>query len=249
MRIEILGVPIDAVTRTEARLKAEKLLQEPGGHLITTPNPEMLVLADKLPPFKSALQQAALAIPDGVGLLYVARKMGTRIPERVAGSDFMLDVAEIASNKRASVYLLGGEKAEVWNEAAAELRRRLPDIRIVGAESGGMIGRNGDGTWEMDSDLLDRIRVAGPDILFVAFGHGKQEMWIVDHLKDLPSVRLAMGIGGTFDFLAGRVKRAPVFLRKAGLEWLWRLVIEPWRIGRIWTAVVVFPRLALRSKN
>jgi N-acetylglucosaminyldiphosphoundecaprenol N-acetyl-beta-D-mannosaminyltransferase len=249
MRIEILGVPIDVVTRTEARLKAEKLLQDGHGHLITTPNPEMLVLAAKVPEFKAALRQADLAIPDGVGLLVVARMNGTRFPERVTGSDFMLDIAELAANKKASLYLLGGEKPEVWNEAAAELRRRFPDIRVVGAESGGTVRRNADGTWQTDAGTLERIRAANPDILFVAFGHGKQEMWIVDHLKDLPSIRLAMGIGGAFDFLAGRVKRAPMFMQNAGLEWLWRLMREPRRIGRIWTAVIVFPWLALRRKN
>jgi N-acetylglucosaminyldiphosphoundecaprenol N-acetyl-beta-D-mannosaminyltransferase len=122
------------------------------------------------------------------------------------------------------------------------MKRKHPELIVAGAESGGRLP-------EMDQSVMARIRESLPDILFVAFGHGKQEKWIAAALPSLPAVRVAMGVGGAFDFIAGRVKRAPKLMRLAGLEWLWRLIREPWRIRRIWTAVVVFPWLVLRSKR
>ncbi len=249
MRIEILGVPVDAMTKVEASMKVANMLAERRGHFLTTPNPEMLVLASKDPVFRDTLRKSDLALPDGFGLLLAARIRGQRIPERVSGTDFAEELAGLAEHKDLSVYLLGGGKKDVAERAAAVLRKKYQGLNVVGAESGGQISRNADGSWQMDQGLIGRIRKAEPAMLLVAFGHGKQEMWIADHLAALPSVRVAIGIGGAFDFIAGDVRRAPRFLRKIGLEWLWRLVQQPSRLGRIWTAVAVFPWLALREKN
>ncbi len=255
MRIEILGVPVDAITKVEALMKAQNMLAERRGHFLTTPNPEMLVLATREPRFKEVLRKADLAIPDGIGLLYAARLHGKRIPERVSGADFLDELAALALQKGLPVFLLGGGqstlagKQDVAKRAADILREKYPGLEVVGAESGGQVSLSADGTWQMDPALLDRIRAASPAMLFVAFGHGKQETWIADHLAALPSVRLAIGIGGAFDFIAGEVRRAPLMMRRLGLEWLWRLVRQPSRFGRIWTAVAVFPWLALRDKN
>ena len=112
--------------------------------------------------------------------------------------------------------------------------------------SGGRVSRGDGGRWETSRDAIAEIRRTRPEILFVAFGHGKQEEWIVQHLRDMPFVRVAMGIGGSFDFIAGRANRAPRFLRNAGLEWLWRLFTQPWRLRRIADAVFVFPWLVFR---
>jgi N-acetylglucosaminyldiphosphoundecaprenol N-acetyl-beta-D-mannosaminyltransferase len=248
MRIELMGVPIDAVTREEAVQKVRAMLNEPRGHLLTTPNPEMLVRADRDAPFKEALRSADLAIPDGFGLLLVGRLKGWRIPERIPGSEFVDDVAAEAVRRDAGVYLLGG-RGDVAEKAANALRMRHSGLRIVGAESGGALKKDADGAFDTEKAVLQRISSAGPEILLVAFGHGAQELWIRRHLADLPTVRLAMGVGGTFDFLAGTATRAPKFLRNIGMEWLWRLITEPWRIRRIWTAVAVFPWLALRRKR
>lgn len=224
------------------------MLEEPHGHLVTTPNPEMLVRASKDTEFMEALRSADLAIPDGFGLLLVGRIKGLRIPERIPGSEFVDDIAAVAAARGVSVYLLGG-RGDVAEKAANALRMRHPGLRIAGADGGGELKTGADGALDTETAVFQRILTARPEILLVAFGHGAQELWIRRHLADLPSVRLAMGVGGTFDFLAGTAKRAPKFLRKTGLEWLWRLIVEPWRFGRIWTAVAVFPWLALRRKR
>jgi N-acetylglucosaminyldiphosphoundecaprenol N-acetyl-beta-D-mannosaminyltransferase len=248
MRIQIMGVPIDGLTRREAGQRVRTMLGEGRGHLVTTPNPEMLVLADRDARFRDALRGADLAIPDGVGLLYVARLKGTRLPERISGADFTDDIAAIAEEQGAAVYLLGGREG-VAKRAAAALRKAHPALKVVGAESGGTVHADDAGDPCIDSAIMDAIKAAAPQVLFVAFGHGAQEKWITSAMKALPSIRLAMGVGGTFDFLSGDVPRAPSVLRKAGLEWLWRLLRQPWRLRRIWTAVAVFPYLALRRKD
>lgn len=248
MRVNILGVPIDAVRREEALARAERFLEEPRGHFVVTPNPEMLVAAQKDADFRRVLSLADLAIPDGQGLLFVSRLRGTPLPERVTGTDFLDDIAAMAAKMGKTVFLLGGE-GDTSRVAADALKKRHPGLKVVGTLSGGTVGRDAAGAITLDPGTDDAIRSASPDILFVALGHGKQEEWITRHLPSLPSVRLAMGVGGAFDFVAGRVVRAPQWLRGAGLEWLWRLIIQPHRIGRIWTAVVVFPWLALTEKR
>ncbi len=248
MRVNILGVPIDAVRREEALARAERFLEEPRGHFIATPNPEMLVAARRDGGFRRVLCLADLAIPDGYGLLLVSRLLGIPLPERVTGTDFLDDIASLAAKKGKTLFLLGGEGG-TSRAAADALEKRHPGLKVVGTLSGGQVGRDAAGALQLDQGTDDAIRAAAPDILFVALGHGKQEEWITRHLPTLPSVRIAMGVGGAFDFVAGRVRRAPRWLRRLGLEWLWRLAIQPQRIGRIWTAVVVFPWLALTAKR
>lgn len=244
----MLGVPIDGVTREEAGARVETLLDEPRHHLVTTPNPEMLVLASRDAAFRDALHLADLAVPDGIGLVYVARLKGMRLPERVTGTDLMDDIAGIAAKRGLSAYLLGG-RDDAAEDAAKMLLRRHRGLRIVGSEDGGQVSFSDDGTPVVDPVVEARILEAAPDILFVAFGHGVQERWITAHAASFPSVRLAMGVGGAFDFLAERVPRAPALLRNAGLEWLWRFGVQPWRFKRIWTAVAVFPYLALTERR
>lgn len=248
MRIELMGVPIDGVTREEAVARVGVLLDEPREHLVTTPNPEMLVAASKDAEFREALGRADLAIPDGIGLLYVARLKGARLPERITGTDFIEDIAALAAKRGLGIYLLGG-RGDAAQDAAKALLKRHRGLKIVGAESGGEVRNADDGAPAVDAAVEERIREASPAILLVAFGHGVQERWITSRAASFPSVRIAMGVGGAFDFLAGDVARAPGFLRKAGLEWLWRLIVQPWRLQRIWTAVAVFPYLALRRKH
>lgn len=248
MRIVMLGVPIDAVTRSEALERIKGFLEGSVGCMVTTPNPEMLVQARRNSRFRRVLQRADLAVPDGVGLVFMSRFQDVRIPERVTGTDLVDDVCAQAARAGKKVFFLGGERGEAKG-AADVLRERYPSLEVVGAVSGGYVARNEKGILECGEDVLRELRDACPDILFVAFGHGKQEEWILQNLPAMPSVRVAMGIGGAFNFISGRVRRAPKLVRKAGLEWLWRLMREPGRIMRILRAVIVFPFLALTEKR
>ena len=247
MRIRLLGVPIDALRRDEA-LDRVRIFFDGGSHLIATPNPEMLVMAHKDAGFREALGSADLALADGFGLVLMARLRGQRIPERITGVDFLTDIAGLCAAREKRVFLLGAGEG-VARAAAEALGKRFPALIIAGAASGGTLRQDNEGVYHIDDKTMGDLKVASPDVLFVAFGHGKQELWITQHLPELPSVRVAMGVGGAFDFIAGKIVRAPKAMRAVGLEWLWRLIREPRRLGRIWTAVAVFPWLVLREKR
>lgn len=246
---EILGVKIDNITRKEAIARVEQMLKNGGQHIITTPNPEMLVDARKDQEFREALNRADLALPDGFGLMLAAHFLSTPLKERICGSDFVWDIFALAAENGYSVYFLGGKEG-VAQAAAEGLRIKDKGLRIVGVDSGPqLIFKDSPLTQRTVLKNIQRIKDACPDIILVAFGHNKQEKWIARHLGELPSVKIAMGVGGVFDFISGRVRRAPRFMRKIGLEWLWRLGREPRRISRIWRAVVVFICLILREKR
>jgi N-acetylglucosaminyldiphosphoundecaprenol N-acetyl-beta-D-mannosaminyltransferase len=246
-KVEILGVPIDSVTTDEALEAIANFMNGTGGKKVFTPNPEMLVLARKDKRFREALNNADLAIPDGIGLLWVARLWGKSLKARVTGTDTMIGTCALAEEYGKSVFLLGG-KPGVAEKAADKLRARYPNLRIAGTLSGGDISFDDDGVPMLEFGTENVIAKAEPDILFVAFGHGKQEKWIDAHLAGFKSVKVAMGIGGAFDFISGEAKRAPEWVRHIGLEWLWRLILQPWRIRRILTATVVFPLYALGER-
>ena len=244
-RLTVAGVPVDPVTMQEAETLAEGFLTA-GQHFVVTPNPEMAVMAERDPGFRRILESSDLAIADGFGLRVAACIEGKRVPATVTGAEFTLRLAYLAEQKGCSVFLLGAGRGVAW-EAAKNLHLNFPSLHIAGAEQGGKI-RWIAGGWEEDPALVERIAAVKPDLLLVALGHGKQERWIRDHLPKLPSVKLAMGIGGTLDFLAGRVWRAPRTIRRMHLEWLWRLIIEPWRFFRIFEATVVFLWMVLKKR-
>lgn len=182
--------------------------------------------------------------------MLAARLLRIPLQERIAGSDFVWEIAALAAHEGYSMYLLGAGEG-VAERAAEELRRfsrssdpATSELRIVGAEAGPSFSHS-ERSEESHTNVCKKILEAKPDVLLVALGHGKQEKWIAAHLHELPSVKIAMGVGGAFDFIAGRVRRAPRLLRALGLEWLWRLILQPWRIVRIYRAVIVFPLLLL----
>lgn len=249
MRHSLLRVHIDGITKADALRRLGSMLGEQRGHMVTTPNPEMLVAASKDGHFRNALNTADLALPDGFGLLLVGLLKGMRIPERITGTDVVDDLCRLAAEQGRSVFFLGGEASQVAERAAAVLAARHPGLKVAGAVSGCRVFWHDEATPVIEGDALVRLKSAAPDILFVAFGHRKQELWIRNSLSSLPSVRIAIGVGGAFDFIAGDVKRAPIVMRRLGLEWLWRLAIEPRkRLMRIWNAVFVFPYLAFFAK-
>ena len=237
---KILGVRVDNIDIEDALKKAKEFLYDGTAHTIYTPNPEMLVSAKKSAQYAAVLNNGSLNICDGRGIELLGR-----IKHRIPGVDFMQKLCEIAGQEHKSIYLLGGGP-DIAKQAAQQLKSILPTLNIVGYSEGPQITQDGAGDSEQAiADILD----AQPDILFVAFGHEKQEYWIDSHLPDIPSVKIAMGVGGSFDFLSGHIQRAPLWMRRVGLEWLYRLYKEPRRIRRIYTAVVLFPLLFLFSKR
>lgn len=212
------------------------MLADGAQHHVLTPNPEMLVAAQRNTDFRVVLQHSSLNVPDGFGLILASRFLGTPLPERVSGVDLLMKLCEDID---VPIFLLGAG-AGVAERAASALCAKNPSLRIVGIYAGSPSSFD-------EEEILARINASGAQMLFVAYGAPLQDLWIVRNLKRIPTVNVAMGVGGAFDFLAGLRSRAPRFLQRIGLEWLWRLAQEPKRIGRIFTAVIVFPLLVLRS--
>lgn len=229
----ILGVRVDTVDKSSALSKVADFLASGESHMIFTPNPEMLVDAQKDSYFKEILNAGDLNLCDGRGIALVAKEALERIP----GVDFMMDICAQAEKEGSTVYLMGSGFRSVVQECKEKLLERFPNLRIVGIHPGPTIGQV---IAEENDAILDDIIMTAPEILFVALGHGKQEKWIYGFLPELPSVRVAMGVGGSFDFISGKAKRAPQIFRRLGLEWLYRLIREPRRIKRIWKATFVF---------
>lgn len=221
--VDILGVKISKVDYKSAIEIIERFLANGGKHQIVTPNPEFIVLAQSDSEFRQILNNADLAIPDGAGLR-IAGKLQT-----VTGTDLMLRLCGLAAKKGCSVFLLGGQDG-VAEKAAKRLKTMFANLNIVGTYEG---------------DLPEEVGAA--DFLFVAYGAPKQEKWVARNLPRIP-VKVAMGVGGAFDFIAGKRKRAPKILRRLGLEWFWRLIQEPQRLPRILKATIKFPLLVFRRK-
>src|SRR3989344_685836 len=278
MSTVVLGVRIDTFTKAETLKKVSEFLIGNGQHTIFTPNPEMLVKAQKDEYFKEVLNRGDLNLCDGFGL-WVAmileirywklkeKKIISNIKypisfDRVPGTDFMLDVCRMAAEQGKSVYLLGSGNERVVQKTAERLRERFPGLKIAGGDKGPNIQENKktikqENTEEIfnlqssifeglsvdkveNKKIVDVVNNSKAEILFVAFGMGKQEKWIVENLNKLPSVKIAMGVGGAFDYISGKVKRAPLLMRRLGLEWMYRLFKQPQRAGRIFNATVRF---------
>ena len=254
---EILGVKINSLSMVEALQKARDFLYSKKQNLIFTPNPEMLVDAQNDSYFKKVLNLSELNFCDGFGI----RLMSGGKVKRITGVDFVFKLCELAQVENKSVYLLGSGSREVLKQTAENLKKQFPNLRIVGFNPGPKVDflkvEDEQKIFcepEANDEAIHDIIMTAPDILLVAFGHNKQEKWIYENIKNLPSVRLAMGVGGSFDYIAGFnfkgeiTKRAPCFLRKIGLEWLYRLYKQPWRIGRIFKATAVFVSLVIYNK-
>jgi len=238
--MQILGVRIDEFTRQQTLQRVSEFLNSTKSHTIFTPNPEMLVDAQKDEYFKRVLNESDLNVCDGFGLSLVSGV------ERYPGVDLMQDICALAEKEGKSIYLLGSGSDEIVKKTATKLNKKYSNLKIVGHNKGPKIELRVTSyellvtNEEKNDEILHDIIMTAPDILFVAFGHGKQEKWINENLPHLPSVRVAMGVGGAFDFISGHIKRAPRLIRKIGLEWLYRLIQEPRRIGRIFKATVLF---------
>ncbi len=239
--ISILGVRVDAISRTAAREMAEAMLQNGFQHHIVTPNPEMILLAQKDAEFKRILNNSALALPDGAGICWAARKLGIEI-ERITGTDFLLDLAELAQKKSRKIALIGGE-AGIAEAAAKELQKRYAGLQVKGFNPGRIDENN------VPSELLNKLKNFASDMVMVALGAPGQEKFIAKLLPLVPSIKIAIGVGGALDYISGEKRRAPKWMRENSLEWLWRLIQEPRRLPRIWNAAVRFPLIFSKILN
>lgn len=219
-RVDFAGIKVDNISLIEAVTKVKEFLQSCGPKLIVTPNPEIIVAAQKDPELKNIINQASLRVPDGISMVVVSRILGTPLKERVAGIDLMLKILE-KHGQTSKIFLLGG-KPGIAKEAAQNLAIKFSGIKIVGTQHG---------YFQNNNEIINKIKAAKPDILFVGLGAGRQEKWINHHLAEL-DVKLSMVIGGSFDVISGRKKRAPKWVQALYIEWLYRLIKEPQRLIR-----------------
>lgn len=231
--IEIHGIGLEelALRLNDARQKAT---------WIVTTNSEILLEARRNPEYRDCLLSADIRMVDSFGLQIAGWVLGAR-PTRLPGVDCAEWLLAEADREHWKVALIGGEQ-DIGQRAVVEKQKKYPGIRFH-YEHGGGIDVRGQGDEEIFA-ALERIREFSPEIVLVAFGHPKQEMWISKNLQLFPDLKLIMGVGGTFDYWAGTVIRAPRWLQRLGLEWLWRLFHEPKRWRRIANAVIVFPMTA-----
>ncbi|BCA57130.1 Glycosyltransferase, WecB/TagA/CpsF family [Nitrospira sp. KM1] len=240
-RIEILGVPVDCLTMNQALEHVDSVLMSGTAHSVVAVNPEKVMKALDDKRLLERLGRASVLIPDGIGVVFAARILGLGRFERVPGSELMPKLCELAARKGYRTFLFGAA-VDVLASAVETLRQRYPGIIIAGSQHGFVADEDMPG-------LIERINSLEVDILFVALGSPKQEDWI-DRYLPLLRVRLCQGVGGTFDVIAGRVKRAPAAFRAAHLEWFYRLATNPQRIRRQ-TALpkFVFEVLKQRAKH
>jgi len=224
--IAILGVPFDNVTTTEAVSAIEQMVESRQPHYVVTANVDFLVQGQRDAGLRRILAEADMVLCDGTPLVWASGFLGNRLPERVAGADLVPVLLRIAAEKGYRVFFLGA-KPEVAEDAVTKLRQEHPSLVIAGYYSPPFKPLT-----ELDNDEIKRrIREARPDLLFVAFGCPKAEKWIAANYRDL-GVPVVAGVGATIDFLAGRVHRAPPWMQRGGMEWLFRLAQEPRRLWR-----------------
>ncbi len=224
--VSILDLPVSVITYDRWIEQIEAWIDAPSArlHHVCTINPEMIMIARRDPIFKFILHRAALTVPDGVGLLWAARQCGHTLPERVTGSDGVPRIAQAAARHGWRIFLLGAAPG-IAERAAAILIDRYPGLKIAGAYAGSP-------SPEQEDEIVARINATHADILFVAYGAPEQDKWIARNTPRL-NIKMAMGVGGSLDFVAGVIPRAPDAMRQVGLEWLYRLYLQPWRFKRM----------------
>jgi len=241
LHVRVLGVRVDVVTERELLdLVAGWVAEGPGRtpRQIATINPEFVMRARGNPAFAAVLEAADVATPDGVGVIWAARRRGVRIPERVGGSDVALPLARQCGLLGQRLFLLGAAEG-VADEAARRLRLQIPGLHVD--------AYCGSPDPEADADTVARVRAARPDIVLVAYGSPKQEFWIARN-KEAVGAAVSIGVGGAVDYLAGVQRRAPTLVRRFWLDWAFRLVTQP----RRWRRMLALPRFAwavLREKR
>ena len=217
-------------------------------HVVVTPNPEMLLIAREHAPYKETLAAADLAVPDGVGIQVAVLLRSRRWVRRYAGVDLGELLLELAHERRLPVLFLGGRNGNAIS-AAERLTKAHSNLRIYASADNVEVSESGEiPDPKEERRVRDGILQSKPAVIFVGLGAPKQEEWMLRHKNDFPSVRIMIGIGGAFDIWSGRLHRAPRLFRRLGLEWLWRLTLQPWRLLRVVRAVLLFPLLAVFNR-
>jgi N-acetylglucosaminyldiphosphoundecaprenol N-acetyl-beta-D-mannosaminyltransferase len=237
-RVDVLGVGFDRVPLAAAVERILRRVEAGERTFVITANPEFVMLARRDPPVAQIARQADLVVADGSGVVAASRLLGDPLP-RVPGRLLVDALVPHLAQRRTPIFFLGAAPG-VAERAAAELRRRAPGLVVAGVHAGSADA-------EHDAESVERVRGTTAQVLLVAYGMPRQEQWISRNLPALPSVRLAIGVGGVFDQLAGVQKVPPAVLHAIGLEWLWRLVREPsrWRRQRV---LPLFALLVLRKR-
>ncbi len=235
----LLGVRVDRITQRQAIEQIDQIVVQHKESPITLPcqqvvtvNTEFVMMAQYDTVFRNIINHAALVVADGIGIVWGTRYIGKPTPERVTGTDTLVELAKLCAHKGYRLYLLGAAPG-VAEEAATRLQEIAPRLKIAGTYAGSPVPAEED-------EIIGHVRASRADVLCVAYGAPAQEIWIARNLSRLP-VAVAMGVGGAYDFLSGRQLRAPRVIQRLGLEWLYRLYREPWR----WRRMLAIPRFML----
>ncbi|WP_083378115.1 WecB/TagA/CpsF family glycosyltransferase [Acidaminococcus timonensis] len=231
--MDILGVPVTPFSMDEA---TAWLMERVAQHVTTqvvTANAEIIMMAQEMPAYRALLEHTDLILADGAGTVWAGRKLGYQVPERVAGFDLFLRLLACGAGRGTRFFLFGAAPGVA--EAAKEKAEALyPGVKIVGT-------RNGYFEQKDEPEIIRQINESGADVLFAALGAPKQEFWLQEH-RDQLKPALRMGLGGSFDVLAGKMERAPKWMQEASLEWLFRLYKQPSRLGRM----MALPRFVVK---
>lgn len=231
--VSIMGIPVCKWGMKDTVKYLTEVVNSDKPHQVITANPIMVMAAMEDPSYKQMMQKAELIVPDGTGVVWAAQKVGQPVAERVAGFDLLHELMKEGERHHWKVYLLG-TTSEVIQEAARRLTLQYPGTEIVGF-------RDGYFGPDQDQEVIDAIKAVSPHLLFVARGADTQEPWIGKYKQTL-GVPVMMGVGGSFDIISGKTKRAPITFQKLRLEWLYRLLSEPTRFRRM----LALPKFVVR---
>ena len=224
-RVDILGIPVDKITEKESLERIIDFINEKKFHLIVTINSENATKALENKIFLDVIKNADLVIPDGIGIIFASKILGNKLPERIPGIDLSYKLLEISNEKGYKIVLIGGKEG-VAEGAKENLKKIFPNLNIS-------MTYNGYFNEDEERKIVDEIQKIEPDILLVGMGSGKQEIWIWNNREKFKNIGVCIGVGGTLDIWAGKKKRAPKLVQNLGLEWLYRVIIEPKRIFRV----------------
>ena len=235
-RLEILGVGIDRIDSQQALQQIGEFIENGEPHQIVTANAEIIYQASKNEKMRNVINAAQMVTADGSGVVWASRQLGQPLAQRVTGIDLVNSICQQSAKEKWKIYILGSAPG-VAATAAVNIRNKFPGCNIIGTHHGYFNAKE-------EKQILAELEQLKPDVLFVALGAPKQEYWIADHVQKL-GIPVAMGIGGSMDVLSGNVKRAPKWMQKMSLEWLYRLLIQPTRFKR----VLALPKFMLAVKK